>query len=186
MAQVKRNTIKNRISRGQQSRDRILNQAIQTASEQGLEALTIGQMAAQLNMSKSGLFAHFGSKRKLQLATIERAKEIFDNTVLAPGEGSAAGIERLWNFCDLWVRHLEDKVFPSGYFFTGALFEYGDRAGPLTKAIRDVVKTWFQSLHVSVRQAQKMEQLKSDSNVEGIAFELNALLVGVYWAQLAG
>src|SRR5436190_22874103 len=108
------------LSRGEESRNRILNQAIKMASEDGLEALTIGRMAAKLRMSKSGLFAHFGSKRKLQLATIERAKGIFDNAVLAPMEGSTNGVVQLWSLCDLWIGHLEASVFPSGYFFTGA------------------------------------------------------------------
>src|SRR5579863_2130577 len=98
------------LSQGEESRNRILNQAIRTASEQGLEALTIGRMAAQLEMSKSGLFAHFGSKQKLQLATIERAKQIFENAVLEPVEGSTKGILRLWSLCDLWIKHLEANV----------------------------------------------------------------------------
>ena len=98
-------------------------------------------------MSKSGLFAHFGSKRKLQLATIERAKGIFDNAVLTPMEGSTNGVVRLWSLCDLWIGHLEASVFPSGYFFTGAFMEYGEHAGPLAGSLRTVIKTWLKSLN---------------------------------------
>src|SRR2546426_8487529 len=102
-----------RVSRGEESRNRILNQAIKTASEQGLEALTIGRMAAKLGMSKSGLFAHFGSKRKLQLATIERAKGIFDGEVLEPAEESTKRSEEhtseLQSPCNLVCRLLLEK-----------------------------------------------------------------------------
>ena len=175
-----------RISRGEESRNRILNQAIKTASEQGLEALTIGQMAAKLGMSKSRLFAHFGSKRKLQLATIERAKGIFDNAVLATVEGGTKGVVQLWSLCDLWIRHLEAGVFPTGYFFTGAFMEYGERIGPLAGSLRTVIKTWLKSLKRSVQESQKSEELKSEPDAEEMAFELNALLVGAYWAHLAG
>src|SRR6266851_5358758 len=141
MPQKGSNANTDRVSRGEESRNRILNQAIKTASEQGLEALTIGRMAAKLGMSKSGLFAHFGSKRKLQLATIERAKGIFDNAVLPPVEGSMNGVVQLWSLCDSWIRHLEAGLFPSGYFCTGAFMEYGERVGPLAGSLRTVIKT---------------------------------------------
>jgi hypothetical protein len=71
-------------------------------------------MASALDMSKSGLFAHFGSKLKLQLATVERAQAIFEQAVLQPGEKNMSGIVRLWSLCDLWLKHLEGRVFPSG------------------------------------------------------------------------
>jgi len=157
------------------------------ASEEGLQALTIGRMAAELGMSKSGLFAHFGSKRKLQLATIERAEKIVENAVLAPSvERSSKGIVRLWILCDLWIKHLETKLFPSGYFFTGAFMEYGRRRGSLAGSLRDVIKTWLTALASTVQQAQDVADLKSEPTAEEMAFELNALLVGAYWSHLAG
>jgi len=157
------------------------------ASEEGLQSLTIGRMAAELGMSKSGLFAHFGSKRKLQLATIERAEKIVENAVLAPSvERSSKGIVRLWILCDLWIKHLETKLFPSGYFFTGAFMEYGRRRGSLAGSLRDVIKTWLTALASTVQQAQDVADLKSEPTAEEMAFELNALLVGAYWSHLAG
>jgi len=95
MAQKRPNSGGNGVSRGEEQRNRILNKSVRMASEEGLQALTIGRMAAELGMSKSGLFAHFGSKRKLQLATIERAEKIVENAVLAPSvERSSKGIVR--------------------------------------------------------------------------------------------
>jgi AcrR family transcriptional regulator len=175
-----------RVSRGEGSRNRILNQAIQMASEEGLEALTIGQMSAKLGMSKSGLFAHFGSKEKLQLATIERAQGIFETEVLAGVEEGTQGVALLWSLCDLWLKHLEHRVFPTGYFFTGAFMEYGERRGPLTRRLRAVIKTWLKSLKLSVEQAQDLEELRTERTAQEMAFELAALLVGAYWAHLAG
>jgi AcrR family transcriptional regulator len=174
-----------RLSRGEQTRNQILAQAIRTASEQGLEALTIGRMAGKLGMSKSGLFAHFGSKLKLQLATIEQAKAIFDGDVVQPAEGSTKGIVRLWNLCDHWLRHLEGRVFPSGYFFTGAFLEYAQRPGPLASSLREVGKAWLKSLKRAVEQAQGVGELNSEPSADKIAFELNAVLVGTHWAYLA-
>ena len=185
MPQRRSNASTDRISRGDQSRRRILDQALKVASKQGLESLTIGRMATKLRMSKSGLFAHFGSKQKLQLTTVAVAKAIFENEVLDPVEG-IKGIVRVWTLCDLWLRHLEDRAFPSGYFFTGVFMEYGERPGSLTASLRGVIKTWLKSLEQSIRQAQDMEELQSKPDAEAMAFELNALLVGAYWAHLAG
>ncbi len=151
-----------------------------------MEALTIGQMAAKLGMSKSGLFAHFGSKEKLQLATIERAHGIFESAVLAQVEEGMKGVGLLWNLCDLWLRHLERRVFPTGYFFTGAFMEYGERRGPLTGSLRAAIQTWLKSLKQSIEQAQDMEEVQTESTAGEMAFELDALLVGAYWARLAG
>jgi AcrR family transcriptional regulator len=173
-----------RPSRGERQRERILTEAIQLASAQGLEALTIGQMASALDMSKSGLFAHFGSKLKLQLATVERAQAIFVEAVRKPAE-EMNGIVRVWGLCDLWLKHLDGRVFPSGYFFTGAFLEYGHRTGLLANRLQESAKQWILSIERAVRQAQDKEELKEGS-VESIAFEINALLVGAYWSCLAG
>jgi AcrR family transcriptional regulator len=185
MARRRPKTNADRQSRGERQRERILTEAIQLASVKGLEALTIGQMASALDMSKSGLFAHFGSKLKLQLATVERAEAIFEQAVLQPGEESISGIARLWSLCDLWLKHLEGRVFPSGYFFTGAFLEYGHRSGPLARRLQELANQWMQSIDRAVRQAQDTEELRKGS-AESIAFELNALLVGAYGSRLAG
>jgi AcrR family transcriptional regulator len=143
-------------------------------------------MAANLGMSKSGLFAHFGSKQKLQLATIKRAQEIFEGAVLARVEEGMTGVGLLWSLCDLWIGHLEHRVFPTGYFFTGAFMEYGERRGPLARSLRTVIKTWLRSLKRSVEQAQDLKELRTESSAGEMAVELDALLVGAYWARLAG
>ena len=104
----------------------------------------------------------------------------------AQADEQAQGIVRVWTLCDLWLRHLEHRAFPSGYFFTGAFMEYGERRGPLANSLRAVMKTWLKALDRSIQQAQDRKQLLSEPNAEETAFELNALLIGAYWAELAG
>src|ERR1700690_560651 len=141
MSQKKSKSSKDQVSQGAENRIRILDHAINTARVEGLQALTIGRMAAKLEMSKSGLFAHFGSKQKMQLATIARAAGIFDEQVIEASERrSKEGIARLWRLCELWITHLDAGVLPSGYFFTGAFFEYAERRGPLANSLGTVTK----------------------------------------------
>src|SRR4051794_25806312 len=100
----------------------ILRHAIDISSVEGLEGLTIGRLAEQLEMSKSGLFAHFGSKQELQLETISAARQIFIDEIIRPAMDKPEGMLRLWALCDGWLSHVERKVFPGGCFFTAASF----------------------------------------------------------------
>lgn len=124
------------LSQGDRTREAILARALKIAAREGLAAVTVGRLARELQMSKSGLFAHFHSKKALELATVERAKEVFADAVLRPSQTSGREVERLWNLCDLWLLHVERRVFSGPYFFTGALFECADRPGPRPKHSR--------------------------------------------------
>ena len=123
-------------SRGEQTRQAILARALKISAQEGLAALTIGRLAKELQLSKSGLFAHFHSKQALELATIAKAEEFFADAVLRPAQASGDGIERLWNLCDLWLLHIERHEFSGSYFFTGAFFEHADQPGPPPKPSR--------------------------------------------------
>ena len=101
-----------RRTQGEQTRQAILARALKIAAREGLAALTIGQLAEELRMSKSGLFAHFHSKRALELATLETARAVFDEGVLWPAQDSRAGLARLWTLCDLWLQHIEGRPGP--------------------------------------------------------------------------
>src|ERR687891_743618 len=114
-------------SAGNRTRDAILGRAMDLASLEGLEGLTIGRLATQLSMSKSGLFAHFGSKEDLQLATIETARTRFIDQVIRPAFEAEHGLPRLWNLCDSWIGHVEDEVFSGGCFFAAAASEFDGR-----------------------------------------------------------
>ncbi len=171
-------------SQGEQTRQVILARALKIAAREGLAALTIGRLAEELRMSKSGLFAHFHSKRALELATLEMAREVFADAVLRPAQASRGGIERLWNLCDLWLQHIERRIFSGAYFFTGAFFEYADRPGPIAGAITRVAQEWFNTLRKAVQEAQEQEEINRDAEAKQVAWELNGRLVGAYWAYL--
>jgi len=171
-------------SHGERTRQAILARALKIAAREGLAALTIGRLAEELRMSKSGLFAHFHSKRALELATLGMAGEVFAEVVLRPAQASRAGIERLWNLCDLWLQHIERRVFAGAYFFTGAFFEYANRPGPIAEAITRVAQEWFKTLRKAVEEAQEQGEIKPDAEAKQVAWELNGRLVGAYWAYL--
>src|SRR5215813_5267018 len=128
-----------RSSKGIRTRESILRVAVDLASVEGLEGLTIGRLADELKMSKSGLFAHFGSKEELQLATIEMARQIFVEHIITPALTQPAGIQRLVNLCQAWMGHIELKIFKGGCFFTAASFEFDSRSGPVRDAIADAM-----------------------------------------------
>src|SRR5579864_2499724 len=118
-----------RQARGLRTRDVILVRAVNIASVEGLEGLTVGSLAEQLKMSKSGLFAHFGSKEELQLATVTKARQIFIEKVTKPAIGARKGMPRLWGLVDYWLALVEKRVFPGGCFFSAASFEFDGRQG---------------------------------------------------------
>src|SRR6202046_3553710 len=123
-------------SRGARTRTTILRAAAGLASVDGLDGLSIGRLATELAMSKSGLFAHFGSKEELQLATIEEAREIYAREVIEPARAGGAGIIRLHALCEAFLSYLERAVFPGGCFFASAMAEFDSKApGPVRDRI---------------------------------------------------
>ena len=112
-------------SDGERSRQKILRAAANLATIEGLEGISIGTLAAHIGMSKSGLYAHFGSKEQLQLATIDAALEIFDADVVEPAQSAAGPRERLSNLYDRFLDHVERRVFPGDCFFASAESELG-------------------------------------------------------------
>lgn len=170
--------------RGNRRQAQIVGRAVSIASIEGLSGLTIGRLAEELKMSKSGLFAHFRSKRRLELATLEQAQEIFANAVLLPAQESPDGIARLWALCDLWLEHIEERVFPGSYFFAGAFFEYGAQDGPVASQIREAVQQWPKSLKDAARMAQKNGEIDADADPEQVSLQLASLLVGTHWSRL--
>lgn len=173
--------------KGQDTRDRILETAVDIASVEGLEGLTIGRLATTLKMSKSGLFGHFGSKEGLQLATIAAARQIFIDEVIAPALQAARGLERIWVLCDAWMSYIEREVFKGGCFYFAASAEFDGRPGPVRDLIAADMQEWLDFLEVAIQKAQEKGQVLEDANPAQLAFELNALFLGANWAmQLYG
>jgi AcrR family transcriptional regulator len=128
------------------TREAILERAVDLASKEGLEGSTIGRLASDLQMSKSGLFAHFGSKQDLQLATIGAASARFYEAVIAPAQDAPEGAPRLRAYCERYLDCLQHGLFPGGCFWAAAAAEFDDRPGLVRDAVRAAVAAWLAEL----------------------------------------
>ena len=164
-------------AKGERTREAILDEAARLATVDGLEGLSIGQLARSTGMSKSGLYAHFGSKLDLQLATIESARQTFVDEVMVPALRAPKGIDRLLALCEAFLSHVERRVFPGGCFFAAAAVDVGTRPGPVHDAILAQRLDWLALLERLAREAAELGQLDSTADPAQIAFELQALLV---------
>jgi AcrR family transcriptional regulator len=175
------------VAKGARTRESILRVAVNLASVEGLEGLTIGRLADELRMSKSGLFAHFGSKEELQLATVDMAREIFVEHVIRPALSSPVGMPRLWALCANWLEHVESRVFEGGCFFTAASFEFDSRPGPVRASIVAAMRKWLSTLSRAVDDAMKAGHLQPSVHPQQFAFEIYSLAIGAHWGhQLLG
>jgi AcrR family transcriptional regulator len=172
-----------RQAKGVRTREAILARAVDIASAQGLEGLTVGSLAEQLGMSKSGLFAHFGSKEELQLATVEMAREVFINKVTLPAIAAPTGMPRLWSLIDHWLVLVEKKVFEGGCFFTAASFEFDGRLGVVRDRIAEIMHEWINCITSSVKKAQEAGHLDPKLDATRLAFEFHAIAIGAHWAH---
>ena len=168
-------TARRRRSDGERSRRTILLTAARLATVEGLDGLTIGRLAAATGMSKSGLFAHFGSKEELQLATIGAAEEIFAEDVLRPAL-EAEGLERVRALSERFLSHVGRNVFPGGCFFASAAAELDTRPGPVRERVVAVQRQWMDLFEGAIRTAQEWRELDPSVDPAQLTFELNALL----------
>jgi AcrR family transcriptional regulator len=159
------------MGKAQATRSAILEHAVELASREGLEGLTIGRLASELKMSKSGLFAHFGSKQDLQLATIEAAGRRFYDAVIEPAASAPEGAPRLCAYCERYMQTLKGELFSGGCFWAAVSAEFDDRPGPVREAIQQTVRAWLGELE---RQAQ----IAGVEDPQGLAFEIYALGLG--------
>jgi AcrR family transcriptional regulator len=169
--------------RGIRTRKAILLRAVNIASLEGLEGLTVGRLAEELRMSKSGLFAHFGSKEDLQLATVETARLIFIEQITVPALKARKGLPRLWNLIDSWLRHVEGELFAGGCFFTAASFEFDGRRGPVRDRLAAIMREWIEALDRAVREAQKAGHLQPSVSSTLLAHEVQALGLEAHWSH---
>lgn len=164
-------------SDGIRTRQAILEEAARLATVEGLDGLSLGRLAEQVGMSKSGLFAHFGSKEELQLATVETATEIFNRVVVEPAAAAPNGLERLRALLDGFLRHVEVAVFPGGCFFASVATEMDTRSGPVRDAAFAVVEQWTNALETAVHDARAEDSLDSRVDPHQLVFELDAYLM---------
>jgi len=164
------------------TRRQILQVAVDIASAEGLEGLSIGRLAAELQMSKTGIFAHFGSKEQLQLATVETAKAIFLEQVVQPALRSPRGISRLKALLENWLGYVERSVFRGGCFFAAASAEFDSRPGAVRDEIAALTKAWMDALREEIAFAQSRKEVQASVNPAQLAFELHAYVQEANWA----
>jgi AcrR family transcriptional regulator len=158
-------------SRGAATRAAILDRAIDLASAEGLEGLTIGRLAGEAEMSKSGLFAHFGSKEELQLATVEAAALRFRRAVIDPVAEMPDGADRLRAMIEAYLEDLDLSGQSGGCFWGSTAAEYDDRPGPVRDAIAGALDAWLAELERQAREAGLAEPRR-------VAFELYSVVMG--------
>jgi AcrR family transcriptional regulator len=170
----------------EETRAAVTRAAADRASVEGLEGLTIGALAGEVEMRKSSVFSLFGSKRDLQLATLEAAIQQFRDEVWGPVADRPPGLARLVALCDSWLSYHEREVMPGGCFLTTATIEFDARPGPLRDAVADTMERWLGLLEREVALAVDAGELPTGTEPADVAFELNALAAAAsYGFQLS-
>jgi AcrR family transcriptional regulator len=162
---------------GERTRSAILRAAASLATVDGLEGLSIGNLAAALGMSKSGLYAHFGSKQELQLATVEEAGRIFAAEVTEPALAAPAGLPQLETLTEAFFAHLLRRTFPGGCFFSSAVLEMGTRPGPVKEAVAAFQTGFVGLIRGFAAAAIERGQLPPDEDPVRLGFELNGIIL---------
>lgn len=172
--------------RGERTRQAILSHAARVASAEGLESVSLQRLADDLGISKSGLFAHFGSKEELQLATVEEAARIFTEEVLRPGLAAPSGAGRVLALTEAFMSYLEREVFPGGCFFEATMAEFDHKPGAVRDSIASRKGYFAASLARAARDATARGDLDPGVDTEQLAWELGALLSAANNGYAAG
>lgn len=167
-----------RTPRGQRSRTAILESAARLATVEGLEGLSLARLADVLGMSKSGLYAHFGSKEELQLATIETAVEIYNREIVEPALAIPPGLGRVLGLCDAFFDFVGSGDFPGGCFFVYTSVDPANRREPIRKRLADEQRAWLAFIEQLVDEAVDGGQLPDATDSKRLAFELDAIMIG--------
>ncbi len=167
---------------GERRRREILDAAIDLGSAEGLAGLSIGRLAGATGMSKSGLFAHFGSKAELQLAAIDAAVERFEQDVLSPTLEVDPGLARLRGMLERWIAHVEGSDYRGGCFFYATSSEFGSQPGPVRDRLADVTGRWLRGLEREARAAVRQRELRAGTDPARLAFRLHAYVQEANWA----
>jgi AcrR family transcriptional regulator len=163
---------------GERTHHAILSAAASLATVDGLEGLSIGHLAAATGISKSGLYAHFGSKQELQLATVEEAERILHDEVVQPALSATPGRGQLAAACEAFFSYVERRVFPGGCFFAATSLEMGARPGPVRDRLAAVQSDFTALLRSFAVTAVEQHELPADEDPDRLAFELHAILLG--------
>jgi AcrR family transcriptional regulator len=172
-------------SRGAETQNRILERAVQIASVEGLDAMSLATLAEATHMSKSGLFAHFRSKEALQIAIINEAERMFRAVVLSPLEGKQ-GLDRLTGLIDRYVDYMGGTLFQGGCFFAGAVHEFDGRPGPVRDRLSDFLHTWNDELRQATIQAKAANEVLASVEPELVVFWATGIGLSLNWNAQMG
>ena len=167
------------LQKGQQTRAAILDSALTLASHMGLEGLSIGALAEVAHMSKSGVFAHFGSREELQISVIREYHQRFEAEVFEPSLRDKRGLPRLRKLFERWVRRVSVELDAGCIYISGAV-EFDDRPGPVRDALESMVKAWHGALNRAIRIAIDEGHLRADTDANQILFEIHGLILALH------
>jgi AcrR family transcriptional regulator len=167
------------VAETQRTREAIIARAVDVASVEGLEGVTIGRLASDLGMSKAGVIGHFGSKADLQLAALDAASQAFVEAVWEPAADREPGLERLLAICDAWIDHVARSPYEGGCFWTAASAEFDTRGGPVHEAVQRRGRRWHKVLRAEIATAIEAGQLPADLEPDQAVFELEAVPMGL-------
>jgi AcrR family transcriptional regulator len=181
--QTAQEPVDGRRARGMRSRAAILERSVQLASREGLEGLTIGKLAGEIEVNKSNVLALFGSKQELQLATLAAARGILIEQVIVPALASEEGLARLIALGEAWCDYLASDVFAGGCFLCAASTEMDGRPGPVRDAVAETMREWLSVLRTNIEAAVAAGQLVGEVDGARMAFRLNALGMAANWQR---
>jgi len=165
--------------KGEMTRAAILDVALELASRDGLEGLTIGLLADRMNMSKSGVFAHFGSREDLQIEVLKLYHGRFEQEVFFPSIKEARGLPRLEAMFNRWLKRVSVEIASGCIYISGAV-EYDDRPGPIREALVAMVRAWQDALVRSAQQAIDLGDLKTGTDAAQLVYEMYGLVLAVH------
>jgi AcrR family transcriptional regulator len=168
------------LQKGQQTKQAIVDAALGLAAQIGLEGLSIGALAEVTQMSKSGVFAHFGSREELQISVIREYYARFADEVFAPAMDEARGLPRVRALFANWMKRVAVELQSGCIFISGAV-EFDDRPGPVRDALASSVKTWLAAMYRAVVQAKEEGQLNADADEAQMAFEIHGLILALHY-----
>lgn len=168
------------LHKGQQTKAAILEAALGLATHIGLEGLSIGALAETMGMSKSGVFAHFGSREELQISVIREYHHRFEEEVFFPAVAGLRGMPRLRALFDNWMKRTSIEIDSGCIYISGAV-EFDDRPGPVRDALASSVKTWLSAMHRAIVLAKKEGHLRADADEQQMAFEIHGLILALHY-----
>jgi len=166
--------------KGQQTKAAIVDAALALASQVGLEGLSIGALAELMHMSKSGVFAHFGSREELQISVVREYYRRFEDEVFRPALSEPRGLPRLRALFANWMKRVCLELQSGCIFISGAV-EFDDRPGPVRDALASTVQAWLSAFHRAIVLARQEQHLRADADERQMAFEIHGLILALHY-----